>query len=130
MHCIYQAYAQHIPGIYRYNLFNTLNFILKVSTYARHMLGMYRAYTLGYLQFKINNYAFSILFELHMHCICVGWAWSKAERGPGLNLKFGPRWTFGPRRVFFGPRRAVTPTISTVRIIRIILKLKIKNNAY
>ena len=24
-------------------------------------------YTLGYLQFKINNCAFSILFELHMH---------------------------------------------------------------
>jgi len=58
---------------------------------------------------SINNFEFSILFELHVHCICAGWAWSKAERGPKLNFKFGPRWTFGPRRVFCGPRRAVSP---------------------
>ena len=36
------------------------------------MPGIYRAYTLEYLQFKINNYTFSILFALHMHYIYIG----------------------------------------------------------
>jgi len=44
-----------------------------------------------------------------MRCICTNSAWSKAKRGPKLNLKFGPCWTFGPRRVFCGPRRTVSP---------------------
>jgi len=39
--------------------------------YALYMLGIYRAYTLGYLQFKINNYTFSILFKLHMRRLSV-----------------------------------------------------------
>jgi len=54
-----------------------------------------------------------------MRCLCTNSAWSKAERGPKLNLKFGPRWTFGPCRVFCGPRRAVTPR-TWLPIIRLI----------
>ena len=59
-----------------------------------------------------SNFAFSILFKSHIHCIYARWAWSKAELGLKLNLKFGPRWTFGPRWVFCGPGRAMTPPIS------------------
>jgi hypothetical protein len=38
-----------------------------------------------------------------MRCICSNSAWYEAERGPKLNLKLGPR------RVFSGPRQAVSP---------------------
>ena len=67
---------------------------------------------------SISNFAFSILFDLHVHCICASWACSKTERAPKLNLQFGPRWTFGPRRVFCGPRRAVTPFQTTPSFLR------------
>ena len=74
-----------------------------------HIPSIYAASDYNICNISIKNFAFFILFELHVHCICVGWAWSKAERGLRLNLKFGPCWTFGPRRAFSGPRRAVSP---------------------